>query len=186
MQDEQFAVLEAVPDRSAYRYVYHGSWNPGYADAVTPHLQPIDLVSGSNVTTEFSIRAPSYGERLLVTLSSDEGSDFTSVPLDGGSAAGTLTVDDDGVALAFDGVDGSVRIPIEDRDRVELSASLDTGTATAMTYRMELPVDRSDEGVAVLTPELEVCQDDSLCGGEAGYSPGIYGDQVAINASVHP
>jgi len=186
IQERQFAVLDAFPDRTAYRYVYHGAWNPGYADSVTPRLQPIEIVSGPSVSTELSLRTPPYGERFLVTLSSAEGSDFTSVPVDAQTATATLTVDGEQATVSFGGTNVTASVPVADRDRVELSASLDTGIATAMTYRAELPVERTDDRVRALTPELEVCRDDSLCGGEAGYVPGIYGEDVAINATIQP
>ena len=98
----------------------------------------------------------------------------------------TLTVDGEQATVSFEGTEATASVPVADRDRVELSASLDTGIATAMTYRAELPVERTGDGVRALTPELEVCRDDSRCGGEAGYVPGIYGEDVAINATIQP
>ena len=184
LQERQFEVVDAFPNRTLYRYSYRGAWTPRRGDAVTPRLTRIQSVTGERVTTEVTLGSPEYGERLGVTLSADGGTNYTSVPIDDEETRLTITVEDDTARLSIDGDSANASVPIGDRDRIGVTAFVDSGTGTGMSYGVELPVERTGTELQALSPSLEVCQGVHLCGGEAAYIPGAHGPGISMNATV--
>ncbi|MDZ7701741.1 MAG: glycosyltransferase family 39 protein [Halobacteriales archaeon] len=53
---DDFAVIDAYPDRALYRYRYHGVWSPD--ERVTPLLERVRLVEGEAVTARTTVAVP--------------------------------------------------------------------------------------------------------------------------------
>jgi len=186
LQENQFAVVDAFPGRTLYRYAYRGVWAPSAGETVEPRLQRIRHVSGDRVTVETSLGVPAEAQSVSVRLTTDEGSALYAangtrdpLPLD-------LVVDGDHLRLGgpVRQVGDETRVPVSGRDTAQLVVYVSTGGADAFSYRLDVPVLRGAEGVQALTPYTEVCTVPDRCGGEAAYVPGASGDGVSVAVSM--
>ncbi len=185
LRENQFAVVDAFPERSYYRYVYHGQWSPQTGPPVDARLQPVREASGERVVVDATIGIPSGAESVSVRLSGEEGHAYYVVEGTPERAALELVVAN-GTARLRGPVTavGDGTFAVDDRDELELVAFVDYGAGQAFSYRLETPVATDGGAVRVLTPYPEVCRDPRLCGGEAGYVPGTHGRGVSLNVSV--
>lgn len=184
LQHRQFEVHDAFPDRAAYRYVYRGQWVPYDGQAITPRLQPVDVVQGRTVRLDTTFGLPRYTEAVEVRLSQDgrRVSTSASMPSDGLAIRTTL---DNGTATATSpAFSGPVTIPFDGSSPVEIRVFVDYGSLGSFEYVADIPVDRQAETYRALTPRLEVCRSPQLCGGEAAYVPGTHRTGVWMNASL--
>ena len=75
-------------------------------------------------------------------------------------------------------------LPSPQSGSIRLDASVEYVTGTAFTYRIALPVERTESGVRALTPRLETCRIESRCGGQAAYVPGSHRDGIDMNVTL--
>ena len=180
-----FDVIDAYPNRTLYRYGYHGEWTPNPDDYVFPKLEPLAVRSGASLAGESTVAVPNQIRRATVRLETD--ADATTyelpTPTQTVSVDWTLTPDSarlDSVATADRSVavNGTV-IPVGDTDEVRLLITLVDPEGSTFTYRQEAAVRTSDGTVeAVWPPERTVCPLVTRCGSEGTYLPD--------NADVHP
>ena len=184
LADEQFAVVDAFPDRELYRYTYRGPWSPTTGATVEPRLHAIDHASGQTVRQETTLGVPEFAQRVSFRLASEGGNEYTTASASGrDSLAVALTIEDGTVALTGDAIERRT-VPVEGRETLVLTALVDYGTGAGFTYRFELPVEATDGEVRALTPYTEVCRDGRLCDGEAAYVPGTHQDGVSVETNV--
>jgi hypothetical protein len=181
----QFAVVDAFPDRSYYRYTYRGAWAPTAGEPVEPHLQRVTVTEGESVAHRFRLGVPAYAEQATVRLASDDGQTYASLPFEGDRSLETVVnVTEQEATLSVDSATETGprdNVTIDDRDTLELQAFVDYGTGVGITYRADLPVESRGGTVRTLTPYLEVCEDAFTCDGEAAHIPGTHRDFVAID-----
>ncbi|MBO4248279.1 glycosyltransferase family 39 protein [Halomicrobium sp. IBSBa] len=184
LDERQFAVVDAFPDREIYRYTYRGPWSPTTGATVEPRLQRVEHASGETVHQETTLGVPQFAQRVSIRLASENGSGYTTADVAGRESLSLqLALDGERAALTGEGLDRTV-VPLADRERLVLSAFVDYGTGAGFTYRFEVPVETADGRVRVLTPYAEVCRDGRLCGGEAAYVPGSHEDGVSIETTL--
>ncbi|WP_324757829.1 ArnT family glycosyltransferase [Haloarcula sp. GH36] len=183
MQHRQFAVVDAYPDRQYHRYVYRGEWVPFLGRSVEPRVQRVRVAEGSAVTTSLSATLPPQTELVSMRLSADGESDYATVA-GNESVSLSLRTDENLTTLTGPRVQRPIGIPTPERGSVELYMFVDYGSGVGVTYRVDLPVDRTGEGVRTLTPKLEVCYNEFRCGGEAAYIPGSYRQPISLNATM--
>ncbi|AGN01789.1 hypothetical protein L593_09220 [Salinarchaeum sp. Harcht-Bsk1] len=167
-----FAVLEAFPERTPYRYTYRGEWTPG-DEPVEPRIQRLDVRTAESFTGQMVVGVPARIDHAAVRLETD------------GDAFATYRVDepDDSIAVGWslgaggarlerpDGTAGE-QLPIEAYDEVALQVRLVAADGSTLTYRQEVDVRRSGTSVSVIwPPERTVCTLVDDCGLEGTYLP---------------
>nr|WP_080506140.1 glycosyltransferase family 39 protein [Halorubrum sp. BV1] len=191
---EDFAVVDAYPDRTLYRYGYRGVWTADPDARVTPKLEPLDRRSGDRIDAETTVGVPDRVDRARVRVDPRRGdaggpghvSDTVTDP------DGSLTVDwvvtPEGVRLSgvggatADTADGSAEpVPVDhEGDVVAVTVTLVDPAGATYTYRQEVTVrvtEGDEAGVgderveAVWPPERSTCRLVTDCGNEGTYLP---------------
>jgi hypothetical protein len=185
LRERQFDVVDAFPERTRYRYTYRGEWAPQRGQSVVPRLQPVEAVGGERVRLAATLGVPAGAERVSIRLVGD--GDSASFAANGtGTLSLRVQVADGRARLSGPDVEAlggsTVRAP-EDGELVA-EVLVDFGGASALTYRIELPVAADGSATRALTPYLEVCADPRDCGGEAAYVPGEHRPGVFVLTSL--
>jgi len=184
LAERQFAVVDAVPHRSLYRYTYHGPWAPTAGQRVEPRLQRVEHVSGERVRLDAALGLPRFAESVSFRLASENGSEYAVVSAaDRQSLATTVRVNATTATLGGDGIEPTT-VPIAGRERLLVTAFVDYGTGAGFTYRFEVPLSTDGGTVRALSPYVEVCRDGRLCDGEAAYVPGTHMDGIAVDTAL--
>ncbi|WP_066412535.1 DUF7846 domain-containing protein [Halorubrum aethiopicum] len=182
---EDFAVLDAYPDRTLYRYGYRGTWTPNPDAYVTPKLEPLDRRSGPELAAETTIGVPDRVARAQVRVDprrgGEGGPDHASyvVTGPGESLAVDWTVTPDGVRLpgaaAAGDPESSEPVPFDpEGDVVAVTVTLVDPAGATFTYRQEVTVRVTEGGEsveAVWPPERSTCRLVTECGSEGTYLP---------------
>ena len=186
LRENQFAVVEAYPDRRLYRYAYRGAWAPTAGETVEPRLRRIRHVSGDRVTVETTLGVPAEARSVSVRLSTNEGSALYAAGGTPETVDLSLVVEGDrvGVQGPVDRVGDAAPVPVGERETVRLVVYVSTTGTDAFSYRLDVPVRREAGGVRALTPYTEVCTVPARCGGEAAAVPGTTDDGVSVDVSV--
>ena len=187
MQRQQFAVVDSYPDRTYYRYVYRGQWAPFLGQSVEPRLQRVQAESGETVTTDITATVPAAAESVTIQLhngtTNTSANEYTTAT-DPSLLSLRLRTDANRSRLSGDGIADSIAVPTPERGTVTVVAFVDYGADRAVKYRWAVPVNETDAGVQALTPRMEVCWSERLCGGQAAYIPGAHRGGIALNATV--
>ncbi|NHN40216.1 glycosyltransferase family 39 protein [Halorubellus sp. JP-L1] len=190
---ENFAVVDAYPNRSYYRYTYRGRWAPFDGASVDPRVQRVDVARGERAGVDASLGTPSWTERAAVELTTDEDSVAYYVnESDGALADGIdarIVVADGRARLVGDDVEartGNGSVAVEDTDTVTVTAFLGSRGSGGLTYRVETPVrgGAGDAPSAAMTPYVETCIEYATCDGGAAYRPGDSPAGVSVDVAV--
>ena len=187
MQRQQFAVVDSYPDRSFYRYVYRGQWAPFLDQPVEPHLQRVRVAGGETVTTDISATVPAAAESVTIQIhngTANTSANEYTIATDASALSLALRTDATRSRLSGDSIEERLAVPTPEDGTVTVIAFVDYGADRAVKYRWVLPVTETDAGVRALTPRMEVCWSERLCGGQAAYVPGAHRDGIALNATV--
>ncbi|MFC7209007.1 ArnT family glycosyltransferase [Natronoarchaeum sp. GCM10025321] len=179
---EDFAVLDAYPDRTLYRYGYQGEWTPNPYERVVPKLETLDVREGPRLDAETTVGIPDRVDQARIRLETAGGESP-----DGGVAGGSdrvgYAVTDPNESLTVDwSLDGdsarlagapNASIPVDpDGDVVTMTVTLVDPSGSTFTYRQETTVRASSEGIeAVWPPERSVCRLVTDCGNRGTYIP---------------
>ncbi|EMA41314.1 hypothetical protein C448_12111 [Halococcus morrhuae DSM 1307] len=181
LAERQFAVVDAYPNRTYYRYVYGGSWSPTTGDASKGELRPITVRSGERLAVDGHFGIPGSPESVTVRLANDDNQSYYTTTRDNGTLDLRLVADERArVRGEVTPVNGS-SIPLTG-DTLTLSVFVDRGPTGGFGYRVELPFDRSGDTIRALTPTKEVCPA-YRCGGGRGVVNGT-SDGVSIDANL--
>jgi hypothetical protein len=165
LAERQFAVIDAYPNRTYYRYTYDDPWNPTGGDAPETRLRPIEVRAGERLALDGRFGIPNSPESVTVRLASgDNQTYYTAVPENG--RVNLRLVADERVRLAGEvtPVSGS-SIPLS--ESVTLSVFVDRGPTGGFGYRVVLPLDERVNGLRALPPTTELCPA-YRCGGGRG------------------
>lgn len=187
MQRQQFAVVDSYPDRSFYRYVYRGQWAPFLDQPVEPRLQRVRVAGGETVTTDISATVPAAAESVTIQIhngTANTSANEYTIATDASALSLALRTDATRSRLSGDSIEERLAVPTPEDGTVTVIAFVDYGADRAVKYRWVLPVTETDAGVRALTPRMEVCWSERLCGGQAAYVPGAHRDGIALNATV--
>jgi 4-amino-4-deoxy-L-arabinose transferase-like glycosyltransferase len=188
--ERDFAVLDAFPNRTPYRYTYRGEWTPAPEDPITARLQRLRVREGAR-------------HRITTTVGVPVGSESASVRLSTGAGAVQYAVENITTEVAVEwivGTDGawvvgeSLRpfganrtLALEGTEEVALSITFVGPGGSTVTYRQELAVASGGRRTRLLWPsETTVCRLVTDCGREGSYLSGVDGylDGVTLNATV--
>jgi len=187
LDQRQFAVVDAFPDRTLYRYTYRGSWAPTAGQTVEPRLQEIEHARGELVRHQIALGVPQFAETVSYRLASENGSAYAATDATGHESLSlALSVDDRTATLHGGGIENR-SVPVSGRETLRLTAFVDYGTGAGFSYRFEIPLTVENGSVRTLTPAVEVCRDGRLCDGEAAYVPGEHETGIAVetNTTTH-
>jgi len=180
---EDFAVLDAYPDRTPYRYAYRGVWTPNPDAYVTPKLEPLDRRAGDRIEAETTVGVPDRVARARIRVDprrgaadGPEGASY-AVTDPNGSLAVDWTVTPEGVRLSGAAESGNATEPVPfdpEGDVVAVTVTLVDPAGATYTYRQEVTVRVTDDGEgveAVWPPERSTCRLVTECGNEGTYLP---------------
>jgi len=180
-----FAVLDAYPNRTYYRYDYRGEWTPNPDDYVSPKLEALAVRRGPTLAGESTVGVPNRISRATVRLETDANAtsydlrtptdsitvDWTLTPTE--TRLDTVGTEDRTVAA------NTTAIDIDDADEVRLLITLFAPDGSSFTYRQEAAVRSSGGEVeAIWPPERTTCRLVTRCGSEGTYLP--------TNSDAHP
>lgn len=171
---ENFAVVDAAPDRQFYRYTYRGEWTPWPEDRdVEPLLTKLSVREGEPLNGSTTVGVPERVEHATVRV--ETGAGYTDHVVSGPRDAITVgwTLDSDGLVL--ESVDGEVvgeRIETDTIDEVVVQVRMMQAVGGTLTYRHSTAVRPTGDTVEVLwPPERTVCPLVDDCGREGTYLP---------------
>ncbi|WP_435076699.1 hypothetical protein [Halococcus sp. AFM35] len=176
----QFAVIDAYPNRTYYRYTYGGSWNPTDGDAPETRLRQIEVHTGERLVLDGRFGIPDSPESVTVRLASGPNQTYyTTTPRNG--TLDLRLVADERARLRGEvtPVDES-SIPVD--GSLTLSVFVDRGPTGGFGYRVGLPVDERKNGLRALAPTTEVCPS-YRCGGGRG-APATTRDGVFVETNL--
>ncbi|EMA65793.1 hypothetical protein C461_13871 [Halorubrum aidingense JCM 13560] len=189
--EEDFAVIDAYPDRDHHRYAYRGEWTPNPDQHVAPKLEALDVREGARIDATTTVGVPERVDRARVRLETvrgaggdgAEGADaadtadrvtYDVTDPDGSLAVGwSLTPDGARLTGSPNSTAPNATVPIDPAgDEVIVTVTLVDPAGSTFTYRQEATVRATDEGVeAVWPPERSVCRLVTECGTEGTYLP---------------
>jgi hypothetical protein len=186
---ENFAVVDAYPNRSYYRYTYRGQWAPYDQEAVDPRIQRVDVARGDRVGVDVSLGTPAWVVRGAVELTTDEGSVAYYVNDTTTDVDARLVIADGRARLVGADVEprsDEASVAVDGRDSVTVTAFLGGQGTAGVTYRVETPVEAGAgaNASAVLTPYVETCVEFTTCRGGAAYLPGEGAPGVTVDVDV--
>jgi len=184
LEDRPFAVVDAFPNRTYYRYVYHGEWIPYTLQSVTPRLQQVRAVGGPSVTANISLGVPRLTETIQVRGSFGENGQSTAANASAEELDITVTVADDRATVQSPQFTRNLSVTRLGDEPLKLVGFVDYGGLGGFEYVVTVPVDRTRGGYRALTPTLEVCRAPSRCDGEAAYVPGHHRNGVDMNVTL--
>jgi 4-amino-4-deoxy-L-arabinose transferase-like glycosyltransferase len=185
LEKRPFAVVDAFPDRTLYRYSYRGRWAPVAESTVTPRLRRIETVAGERVSLRATLGVPASAERVSIRVSTGEEQAYYGV-------RGTP----EELPLRIVVADGDVRvrgpvtpvgdggIPIGTRGTLAINVFVDYGTGTGFSYDLRVPIAQENGTVRALSPAVEVCRMPLRCSGSATYVPGETRPGVGVETAL--
>ncbi|WP_302080792.1 ArnT family glycosyltransferase [Salinibaculum rarum] len=185
LDDRQFDVVDAFPNRTVYRYTYRGDWTPHSRQAVAPRLQRVRVAEGSRVTANVSLGVPPAAETVLVRGSFAQNGQSSTATRPGPELDISITIENGRATVTSPQFAENFSVDRQSSVPFRLVAYVDSGTLGGFEYVVTVPVDRTRDGYRALTPSLEVCRGPTRCGGEAAYVPGEHREGVSMNATVH-
>ncbi|WP_423996177.1 ArnT family glycosyltransferase [Halorubrum trapanicum] len=181
---ENFAVLDAYPNRTLYRYGYQGVWTANPETRVTPKLAVLDRRSGAQLDAETTVGVPDRVVRAQVRVDPRRGAaggpDHVSYTVSdlGDSLAVDWAVTPEGVRLSDGAAAGAPEaaepVPFDpEGDVVAVTVTLVDPTGATFTYRQEVTVRVTEDDTveAVWPPERSTCRLVTECGNEGTYLP---------------
>jgi hypothetical protein len=165
---ENFAVIDAYPNRSYYRYSYRGEWTPNPYTHVDPKLEPLVVRSGDRLDTTTTVGVPERVDRARVRLSVDGDDLGYTVEAPPNRLRIDWTLTGEGASL-----EGTTDTHEYDGDEtVVLTVTLVAPGGGTLTYRQEAAVRADgDRTEVVWPPERTVCPLVTDCGLEGTYLP---------------
>ncbi|SER11762.1 ArnT family glycosyltransferase [Natrinema salaciae] len=179
-----FAVLDAYPSRTYYRYSYRGEWTATPSDEITARLEELSVRSGERLDGETTVGIADRVDRVRVRLENDgQVADYTVA--DAGSAlsvawtlergAGTesdATANGTPVGVARLNESPNESVAFDAADELVLTVTQVQPEGATYTYRQEVTVRATDDGVDVVwPPERTGCPLVADCGTEGTYLP---------------
>lgn len=211
---KQFALIDAYPDRTPYRFTYRGSWGNRWRADINPYLQQLTVRNGTRhrLTTtvgdvgQLSAVRLSVGDTVIARhnyyeYESDNNENITIQWGMNGTHIRLLDAPDaqvTGTTTTRNPVTGRVvTSPVREHDTSEAIAINGTRYASVaitftkpgggrITYRQGVAIDANDETVRILwSGPTKVCQGSIRCGRGGMYVPdGEYPDGVSMNTTV--
>ncbi|GAA0290959.1 ArnT family glycosyltransferase [Halarchaeum salinum] len=185
LNDRPFAVADAFPNRTLYRYGYRGVWAPTEGSPTAAHLQRVRDVTGSAVELNATVGIPDGAVGVTARVATDDGGAYYVTQNASDELALALSVADGRVRLDGDVAPvGNASLGVDGRDVVRLTVFVDYGPSGGFAYRFDLPVNATADGVRALSPRVEQCRNARTCGGAATYVPSAASDGVFVHSRL--
>lgn len=184
IRENQFAVVDAFPNRRYYRYTYRGEWLPLRDPAVDARLQRVHVVRGNRVVVDTRVGVPAGFEGATFVLSAGDRTAYYAA--DGtGNVSIRMVVENGRARLIGDRIEwrGTPTVPIGDSESLQVQ-TLVHHPSGGFEYWVTVPITRESGQIRAITPYLETCRNPRLCGGEQAYVPRVAADGVFISADV--
>jgi hypothetical protein len=180
LAERQFAVIDAYPNRTYYRYTYPGSWAPTTGDAPEASLRPVAVHSGERLALDGRFGIPGSPESVTVRLASGGNQTYYTTTPGNGTLDLRLVADERARLRGEVTPVNESSIPVD--GSLTLSVFVDEGPTGGFGYRIGLPLDERKSGLRALTPTTEVCPS-YRCGGGRG-TGNVTRDGVFIEANL--
>ncbi|WP_336344563.1 DUF7846 domain-containing protein [Halalkalicoccus ordinarius] len=182
---EDFAVVDAYPDREYHRYAYRGEWTPEPDRHVVPKLESLTVREGERLAGETAIGVPDSAnvDRVTVQVENRAGDRATYAIDDPGERiAVEWTLDSDAARLvaveggtpATGGIEANDEpsVAVGATDEIVVLVRLVGHDGSTLTYRQATTVRTTNGSVEALwPPERTVCPLVDDCGNEGTYLP---------------
>ncbi|MFB6302128.1 MAG: ArnT family glycosyltransferase [Haloferacaceae archaeon] len=184
LDDRPFAVADAFPNRTLYRYVYRGSWAPYAGSPDAARLRRVRDVSGAEVRLGTTVGVPERAAGVTARVATDDGVAYYTAQSLPDALSIRLRIADGRVRVGGDFRQmGNGTVAVGGRDVVRLSVFVDSGHSSAFTYRLDLPV-VVDGGVRALSPRIDRCLSARDCGDGTAYVPESAPDGVFVRTEL--
>ncbi|NHN48893.1 hypothetical protein G9464_14990 [Halostella sp. JP-L12] len=173
---DDFAVLDAYPNRTLYRYTYQGEWTPAPDERVTPKLERLDRreAAAFEVRTRTGVIRDT-GSVTVRVEANGTAAEFAYEGDPGDRIAVDWRVTPEGVTVVGENltrVVGNRSVPLSGAEDVTLSVTMVQRGGASVTYREEVTVRAKNDSVEVVwPPERSVCNLVLDCGREGTYLP---------------
>jgi hypothetical protein len=169
LAERQFAVIDAYPSRTYYRYVYEGTWTPTTGDPVDARLRRIKVLRGDRLALNTRLGIPGTPESVSVRLAGGgEQAYYVASPSNGSLDLRLIVEERARLAGNVTAVNGST-IPLSGRDSLTLSVFVNEGPTGGFGYRLVFPIDSESGHIRALPPTTEVCPAYRCGGGRATF-----------------
>ncbi|MFC4542825.1 ArnT family glycosyltransferase [Halosolutus amylolyticus] len=180
--ERDFAVLDAYPDRDYYRYTYRGEWSPAPDAPIEAALEPLSIRDGESFAGETVVGVPQGVDRAVVRLENESGAMATlriadpgdSIAVEWALESGSVGdgAGNESGARARLAAAGNATVPLDATDEVVLEITLVQFDGGTFTYRQEVTVRTTGDGIEVVWPsERRGCLLVTDCGTEGAYLP---------------
>jgi len=168
---EDFALYDAYPNRTYYRYAYKGEWTPDPGRHVVPKLERIEVREARTFDGETTVGVPPGVETASVELETGNGAAEYTIRDLNESVTAEWTLDRNAARLIGPDGNGSA-VRIDPDDELELLVTLAATDGSTLTYRQAMTVRTVDDGVQIVwPPERRICPLVPRCGSEGTYLP---------------
>jgi hypothetical protein len=171
----KFELVDAAGDRELYRYTYRGQWTADPDDReINPALQELAIREGATLDGTTTVGIPDRVSHAVVRLETDEG--YETATITDPDTSTTVDWSLSNASASLDQVAGesfeNATVAVDSVDQVVLKVRLVQRGAGTLTYRQEVAVRSTADGVsAVWPPERTVCPVVDDCGREGTYLP---------------
>jgi hypothetical protein len=183
LQNREFEVVDAFPDRTLYRYTFRGQWLPFAGQSVAPRLREIDHVSGQQVRLDLTLGVPDAVETVELRASVDGEGESTAAALPDEIDA-TVVARGGNVTVQSPSFERTLTVGHDGESPLRLVTYVDYGALGGFEYVTRLPLIREDGQYRALSPYLEVCRGSVECGDEAAYVPGEHRSGVSMETNL--
>ncbi|WP_135822582.1 DUF7846 domain-containing protein [Halostella litorea] len=173
-----FAVLDAYPERTPYRYTYQGEWTADPTERVAPKLVRLDVREAAAFDAETRVGVIRNAESATVRVAAEERAIEYAVERDdpGDELAVSWELTPRGVRAVGENltrVSGDrAYVPVNGTADVAVSVTMVQRGGASVTYREDASVRTSEGRVAVVwPPERSVCNLVLDCAREGTYLP---------------
>lgn len=192
---DDFAVIDAFPERDLYRYRYHGTWTPDPTDHVIPRLESTRRVTSRQLTAETTVRIPDRITHVDIGLSNGEiihrYAHTEHLPA---RLVVHWKITRDSATIAGPSVsprtsEDSRPVPIETTGELSLIITITEPGGGTLTYREDLLIRPSNRSIEVVwPPSSSVCLLVTDCGTEGTYIPDHLETRptgIRMNTTIH-
>ncbi|QAU13125.1 glycosyltransferase family 39 protein [Halorubrum sp. BOL3-1] len=184
LDERPFETVDAFPDRTVYRYAHRSEWAPYAGSPQAARLHRLEAADGDRVALDAAVGVPDGAESVTVRLGTDAESTYHVADAGTDPLRFRVVVTDDGATLDGPSDRATETVPVAGRETVTVSAFVDYGPGGSFAYRLEIPVDATDDRVRALTPRVELCRGVRSCGGAAAYIPETAPDGASVETNL--
>ncbi len=172
--------VSSYPNRTVYRYRYRGPWNPTGGTPTEGRLQRVDSIRGETISLDTDLTVPAPTDEATVRVGTDSNHSISVNTGRSQSLTVSITADGGVVQTATD----HRQLPIGNSTVVTITASVDRPENKTVTTQLTLPVSVSGSTVRTITPRIDYCTGEQLCGDGSTYLPLESDEYASITGTI--